>query len=108
VVGSQRLLALISAHYGTRYLKVLNCAADVWQRLRDVSAEKEQENRPQIFMPGPTIDLLAIEVHVQQRYRPGQWEMIRHDNCRVVDADDPERATVTHEECTVIDRNPGE
>lgn len=102
-----RLLKLISAHYGTRYLKVLDCAPDVWRDLQDVALEKSQEE--QHFMPVPAVDLFAIEVHVQMHYRPGQWKMVRHDNCEVIGGEDPEQAMiVTHERCTLIDEERGE
>lgn len=110
MVGGQRLIELISAHYGTRYQKVITCAPDVWEFLQAASKEKEERDpqRGLMFLGALASDLLAIPVTVNHSYRPGQWEMVRHDNCQVEGAEDPERATVTHERCTVIDREPGQ
>ena len=97
-----RLLGLIKEHSGTRHLKVLCCAQDVWDEIRmaSVPAAPRQPWEPNLHF------LTAVEVTVAEHYEPGQWKMIRHDHCLVTGGDEPGQAMlVTHEECTVLGRS---
>jgi DNA-binding MarR family transcriptional regulator len=97
-----RLLGLIKEHSGTRHLKVLHCAQDVWDevRLASVPAVPRQPWEPDLRF------FTAIEVTVAEHYEPGRWKMIRHDHCQVIGGENQEQAMlVTHEECTVLGRS---
>jgi DNA-binding transcriptional ArsR family regulator len=94
-----RLLGLIQRHSGTRYLKILNCAQDVWAEIR-LTAPPAQPRLPWDF---DLHSLTAIEVHVAEHYDPGRWKMTRHDHCQVIGGETREQAIlVTHDDCTVL------
>jgi predicted ArsR family transcriptional regulator len=97
-----RLLGLIKEHSGTRHLKVLCCAQDVWDEIRMASAPAPARRpwEPDLH------SLTAVEVTVAEHYEPGQWKMIRHDHCQVTGGETQEQAMlVTHLECTVLGRS---
>jgi DNA-binding Lrp family transcriptional regulator len=97
-----RVLGLIREHSGTRHLKVLWCARDVWEeiQLASVAAAPPMPWEPDLR------SLMAIQVTVAEHYEPGQWKMIRHDHCQVTGGEIPGQAMlVTHEGCTVLGRS---
>lgn len=94
-----RLIGLISRHSGTKHLKVLNCAQDVWDEIR-MTVPPAPPRQPWEF---DLHSLTAIEVSVAEHYEPGRWKMIRHDHCQVIGGETEEQAMlVTHDECTVL------
>jgi predicted ArsR family transcriptional regulator len=97
-----RLLGLIKEHSGTRHLKVLHCAQDVWDEIRVASAPAA----PRMPWETDLRSLTAVEVTVAEHYEPGRWKMIRHDHCQVTGGETQEQAMlVTHEGCTVLGRS---
>jgi DNA-binding Lrp family transcriptional regulator len=97
-----RLLGLIKEHSGTRHLKELWCARDVWDEVRMASVPAA----PRMPWEPDLHSLTAVEVHLAEHYEPGRWKMIRHDHCLVIGGDEPGQAMlVTHLECTVLGRS---
>lgn len=97
-----RLLGLLKEHSGTRHLKVLYCAQDVWEevRLASIPAAPRRPWEPDLR------SLTAVEVTMAKHYEPGQWKMIRHDHCLVIGGETQEQAMlVTHDGCTVLGRS---
>lgn len=97
-----RLIGLIKRHSGTRHLKVLHCAQDVWDEIRLTTPPAPPANpwEPDLSF------FTAIQVQMAEHYEPGRWKMIRHDHCQVIGGETQEQAMlVTHDECTVLGRS---
>lgn len=99
MTDTDRLTGLIKEHYGTKYQKVLQCAQDIWDALKETSAPAEPR-RP--WEPDLTF-LTGINITVIPSYAPGRWKLVRHDHCEVIGGETIDQAMiVTHEDCTIL------
>jgi len=95
-----RLVADIALVYGLPGWKVITCARDVSDEL----AARTRENPPgfSVTWGGKLESLLGVMVAVNPAYPPGQWRLVRHDRCEIAPGD-----LIVHDNCTVIDQEPG-
>ena len=77
-MDNERLVALIREHYPTPHRKVITCAPDVEQFLRDHSTP------PALGEDITMASLLSIDIVVAGDSAPGTWQLIRHDHCKVI------------------------
>lgn len=84
----------------------LTCAQDVAEALREITRPRPGEFVPppaigNWFYPPSVVPLIDIPVIVSQDSAPGTWRLVTHDYCEVRNADDIERARVSHQNCTI-------
>ena len=98
--GFPRLEELIRQHSWTPHWKVITCAPDVERALSAMSVKARTSSLP-IDPEAAIAALMGISVIVSEDSAPGTWQLVRHDHCKV----DPEKNTVTHQECTILGRS---
>jgi len=101
-----RLIADLSLVYFQPGHKTVSCAQDVSDALL---ARCRQPGHPQVTMVTwgrELVSLFAVPVLVIPGYEPGRWKFTKHDHCEVAGGPD-EAAIVIHDDCTVIDEEPG-
>jgi hypothetical protein len=104
IVTTDQLPGLIREHSGTPYQKILICAPDIEQWLKENSSPRSPEVSPGVM----AMLLTGIDIIVAEDSAPGSWRLVRHDHCEV---HLPERPSirepwVSHENCTIIAEHP--